>query len=387
MLELSAYIFLISMLCTALLTPLAIRLGKRWGVVDHPGARKIHLEPIPLSGGWVLFTTITVVLWGHLLAAWLVRGTSLETLLPDRVRYFVSLVPQLAGKVAPVYGGALAVFLLGLADDVRGMSVRARLLTQVILGALLAMAGLHPQLGFLPGWAAAIVGIVWIVGITNAFNFLDGLDGLSTGVALVATLALLTIMGISNQPHVLFYLALLVGCQLGFLRYNFHPARIFLGSSGSLLLGYLLAASTLLVTFMKGLNDNWLMPLLTPVFILAIPIYDTCSVVLIRLLQRRNIAIGDQSHFHHRLMRLGFSHRQTVAFIILIAFSVALSGVRLVHATLGQSLLILLQIMVIMSILILAERVAAKVRNEMLERKKPQEPMVLSRTSPEEDGR
>lgn len=387
MLELSAYLFLVSLLCTGLLTPLAIRLGRRWDVMDLPGPRKIHLEPIPLSGGWVLFTTLTLVLWGHLLAACAIRGTAAEALLPDRARYFVSLAPELVGKVLPVYAGALAVFLIGLADDIKGMSVRARLVLQTILGILLAAAGLHPNLGFLPSWLAALVGVIWIVGITNAFNFLDGLDGLSTGVALVSTLSLMTIMGISNQPDVLFYLALLAGCQLGFLRHNFFPARIFLGSSGSLLLGYLLAASTLLVTFMKGLNDNWLMPLLTPVFILAIPIYDTCSVVLIRLLQRRSIAIGDQSHFHHRLMKLGFSHRQTVAFIVLIAFSVALSGVRLVHATLGQSFLILLQIVVIMSILVLAERVAAKVRSEILERRKTEDPLVLSRSSDEDDGR
>src|SRR6185369_7263646 len=120
---------------------------------------------------------------------------------------------------------------------------------------------------------------------------------------------------------------------------------------------------------------NWLMPLLTPVFILAIPIYDTTSVVLIRLLQHRNIAIGDQSHFHHRLLRLGFSHRQTVVFMILIGFAVALSGVRLVDATLGQR------------ILILAERVAGKVRTEFHGRRKTDDPLVLTKSSPEDAHR
>jgi UDP-GlcNAc:undecaprenyl-phosphate GlcNAc-1-phosphate transferase len=111
------------------------------------------------------------------------------------------------------------------------------------------------------------------------------------------------------------------------------------------------------------------MPLLTPVFVLAIPLYDTASVVLIRLLQKRSIAIGDQSHFHHRLMKLGFSHRQTVAFIVLLAFSVALSAVRLVQASLFQSIIIFVQILSMMSIIILAERVAVKVRNQVLERR------------------
>jgi UDP-GlcNAc:undecaprenyl-phosphate GlcNAc-1-phosphate transferase len=170
-------------------------------------------------------------------------------------------------------------------------------------------------------------------------------------------------MGVTIQPDVVFLLAALCGCQLGFLRYNYHPAKFFLGSSGSLLLGYLMATTTLQVTYMKGHGSNWLIPLLTPIFVLAIPLYDTTSVVLIRLIQKRPLAIGDQSHFHHRLMRLGFSHRQTVAFIILIAFSVALSGVRLVEATLIQSIPILLQIVGMLSLIVIAERVVAKVRN------------------------
>jgi len=294
----------------------------------------------------------------------------LEKYLPELVLHYVTLAPALIVKVAPVYGGAVAIFLLGLVDDIRGMAVKSRLWVQIAIAAVLALLGFHPNLGFLPSWVAGLVGIIWIVGITNSFNFLDGLDGLSTGVALVGTLALLTIMGITVQPDVVFFLAAMAGTQLGFLRFNYHPARIFLGSSGSLLLGYLIAMSTLLVTYMKGTGGGWLMPLLTPVFIVAIPLYDTISVVLIRLVHKRSIAIGDQSHFHHRLMKLGFSHRQTVAFIVLIAFSVGLSAVRLVDATLFNSCLIVLQIMGMLSLIIIAERVAAKVRTE-IQKSKP----------------
>lgn len=369
MYELAAYLFLVSLLLMGILTPLAMRLGRRFGVLDVPGARKIHMEPTPLTGGWAIFLTLTLVLWGHLLGAYLLRGSSLLDSFPRFLRSPVELAPTLIGKIAPVYFGALAIFLLGMFDDLRGMSVKSRLLFQIGVAGILVSLGLRPNLGFLPSWVGAVIGIVWIVGITNAFNFLDGLDGLSSGVALVATLALLTIMGIARQPDVVYLLAALAGTQLGFLRFNFQPAKVFLGSSGSLLLGYLLAAATLLVTYMNGPSDNWLMPLLTPVFILAIPIYDTTSVVLIRLFQKRSIAIGDQSHFHHRLLRLGFSHRQTVVFILLIAFSVGLSGVRLVQATMGQSLLIILQIAGIMALLILAERVASRVRGEVLERR------------------
>lgn len=383
--QLAAYLFLVSVLLMVLLTPLANHLARRMGVVDIPGPRKIHLSPIPLSGGWAIFATISIVLWGHLGGAYLVRATGLEAQLPETIRTFVERVPDLLPKILPFYAGAVSIFAIGLFDDLKGMSVKSRLLVQFLLAAALAVVGLRPSLGFLPSWLGTIVGILWIVGITNAFNFLDGLDGLSTGVALVGTSVLLTVMGSSNQPHVVHLLAVLAGTQLGFLRFNFHPATCFLGSSGSLLLGYLLGTTTILVTFLHQSSSNWMMPLLTPVFILAIPIYDTTSVVLIRLLQNRNIAIGDQSHFHHRLLRLGFSHRQTVVFIVLIALAVALSGVRLVTATLGGSFLILFQILVIMSILILAERVAARVRTEFHERKKEETPLVLTKATQDQE--
>jgi UDP-GlcNAc:undecaprenyl-phosphate GlcNAc-1-phosphate transferase len=356
--ELAAYLFLISLLIMGLVTPLVIRLGRRFGFLDRPGPRKIHSEATPLSGGWAIMASLSIVLWGHLFIAIVLRDKTLAAQLPYWVEYFVTRVPQLITKILPVYFGAVLIFLLGLVDDARGMSVRTRLVFQLAIAAILSVMGIHPNLYFVPTWISCILGAVWIVGITNAFNFLDGLDGLSSGVGLVATLALLTIMGFSEQPNVVFFLAAFSGTLLGFLRYNFHPAKVFLGSSGSLLLGYLLGVFTIVVTYCHASRHNWLMPLLTPVFVLAIPIYDSCSVVLIRLLQRRPVGIGDQSHFHHRLLRLGFSHRQTVIFIVLIAVSVALSGVRLVEANMGQSLLILLQIVGIMAILVLAERVA-----------------------------
>jgi len=387
MVQLAVYLFAVSMACMFVLTPLAIRLGLRWGVVDAPGPRKIHHQAMPLVGGWAIFGTLSIVLWGHLFGAVLIRGSGWESRLSETVLTFVHRAPELIHKILPFYLGAASIFALGLFDDLKGMSVKSRLLVQLLLAAGLAAGGLRPSLGFLPAWLATVIGILWIVGITNAFNFLDGLDGLSTGIALVGTVGLMTVMGITSQPHVVMLLAALAGTQLGFLRFNFQPAKAFLGSSGSLLLGYLLATTAILVTYLHQNAPNWLMPLLTPVFVLAIPIYDTTSVVLIRLLQNRNIAIGDQSHFHHRLLRLGFSHRQTVVFMILIGFAVALSGVRLVDATLGQSILILFQILVIMSILILAERVAGKVRTEFHGRRKTDDPLVLTKSSPEDAHR
>src|SRR5579862_1856165 len=116
--ELASYLFLTSLLCTSIATPLAIRLGNRWGILDDPGHRKIHLDPIPLVGGWAIFLTLTIVIWGHLLGALLVRGTDLDILLGERLEYYVSLAPKLMIKIAPVYTGAAIIFILGLIDDV-----------------------------------------------------------------------------------------------------------------------------------------------------------------------------------------------------------------------------------------------------------------------------
>lgn len=376
MAELGAYLFLVGLITASVLTPVAIRLGHRWNILDTPGPRKIHVSPIPLTGGWAIFGALSLSLWVHLLGALVARESVFQDWLPDEARFLVLLTPNLIHKILPMYLGALLIFVLGVVDDLRGMSVKSRLVFQLLIAGVLVCFGLRPDLGFLPKWLAGVVGILWIVGITNAFNFLDGLDGLSTGVGLVATAALGTIMGMSNQPNVTFFMTVLAGVLLGFLRWNFHPAKVFLGSSGSLLIGYLLSILTLLITYSDRSSENWLMPLLTPVFVLAIPIYDSCSVILIRLVQKRNIAIGDQSHFHHRLMKLGFSHRQTVGFIILIAISVGLSGVRLTHATIAQSLLILAQIAGIMSLLVIAERVAAAERVRNLKETNQQESLT-----------
>lgn len=383
-----AYLFLLSLTVASLLTPLAARLARRWGIVDRPGPRKIHSGEIPLAGGWALFASMTLVLWGHLLGAAILGQTPIARQLPDPIPYFIARVPDLIAKIGWIYAGAAAIFALGLFDDLRGMSVRSRLAVQTAVAAALAALGVRPDLGFMPPWAAAAIGVVWIVGVTNSFNFLDGLDGLATSVALVATAALAAVLARGNQPNVAFYLAVLAGTQLGFLLHNWHPAKVFLGSSGSLLLGYLMAVSTLAASYMVGPVGNWLMPILTPLFILAVPLYDTSSVVLIRLLKGRSVAAADRSHFHHRLMRIGFTHVQAVVFISLIAFAIAISAVLLVGATPNESLLILVQIGGILLILVLAERVAQRARAELLERQRARtnEPLAEANASrdPEE---
>jgi UDP-GlcNAc:undecaprenyl-phosphate GlcNAc-1-phosphate transferase len=296
----------------------------------------------------------------------------------QRIQALIAAVPNITGRILLLYVGAAVVFAIGVVDDVKSLSVPARLILETIVAAILVSGGVRPSLEFLPGWIAGLVGILWIVGIINAFNFLDGLDGLASGIAFIATSALFITILIGDQPMVACFIAALGGTIFGGLLYNVHPARVFLGSSGSLLLGYLMAVATLMVTYTTPVDKNWLMPLLTPIFIMIMPLYDTTSVVLIRLLQKRPLGMADQSHFHHRLLKIGFSHRQAVGFIWLISFAVGMSAVLLVHASMFQSLIILFQIVSITMVLVTAERVAARFRTAQRPPERSGEPTVAS---------
>jgi UDP-GlcNAc:undecaprenyl-phosphate/decaprenyl-phosphate GlcNAc-1-phosphate transferase len=371
MIALGIYLIALSFSLTVLLLPLAIKLGHRWGVLDHPGPRKIHIDRISLTGGWAIFITISLILWGHFFAIMALQNNPAAEWLPDFIRAHVTQRPISFFNGAVIYAGALIIFLVGLVDDLRGMSVRNRLMFQLLVAAGLAAVGLRPNLGSLPAWLSLAIGVLWIVGITNAFNLLDGLDGLSVGVAMISSLCLLPFLGGAKHPIGTLIVVTLIGAQLGFLVYNFYPARVFLGSSGSLLIGYFMSVLTISVPGMLASSENFLLPFVAPVLLLIIPIYDTISVVIIRLIQKRPIAIGDQSHFHHRLRRIGFSHRQTVLLIWLLASCVSLSAVLLIRATVTQSLLILLQSLAIICIIIVAERVGVRVRTEFFEKLRP----------------
>ncbi len=371
-----AYLLILTLGLTLALMPLAIRLGLRWNVVDRPGPRKIHTRLMPLSGGWAIMLALSIVLWGHLIVALAIRNSTLAAHIPKELTIFVVNAPVLIGKVSGLYLGAVGVFVLGLLDDVIGMSVKSRLVFQTLIAGFLVSVGLHPQLTFIPTWVSCLIGVIWIVGITNSFNFLDGLDGLAAGTALISTIGLMAIMAIGKQPDVAFLLAVFAGLLLGFLFFNSHPASVFLGSSGSLLIGYLMAVSAMLTTYTVKAETNWLVPTLVPLLILAIPIYDTTSVVLIRLLKKRSVAIGDQSHFHHRLLKVGFSHRQAVVFIWTISFAIGISAVQLIGSSLLMSLLILLQIVAIFMVMVVAERVANLARLKLLAQLTPPQPRI-----------
>jgi UDP-GlcNAc:undecaprenyl-phosphate GlcNAc-1-phosphate transferase len=262
-------------------------------------------------------------------------------------------------RLLVIGGVGLGFFLVGLLDDKKALSVKARFLLEFLLAGTLVAAGVRFDLGFLPKPVGMAFTVVWIVGIANAFNLLDGLDGLVGGVTVICSCILAVVLVQGNQPMVAMYAAALAGSSAGFLRHNFHPASIFMGSSGSLFLGYTLGVSVVLASFVIE-GSSAVFPILMPLLLLAVPLYDTASVVLIRFRERRPLFGSDRSHTHHRLLAAGFSERSAVLFIWLLTLMVGISSVLLVSAQLWTSIMIFLQVALAFALIILVKHVRLK---------------------------
>ena len=282
-------------------TPLARRLALRTGIIDRPNARKVHQVPTPLLGGVAIYSAfvLTLIMFG------------------DR-EYVLQGVGILVG--------ASLVSFCGLWDD-RG---RLHPLLKLLLGQPLAVIILillsRVQVTLLPHPALnVLLTIVWVMGITSAFNLLDNMDGLSAGVAAIAAWFFLLLAVMSRQYLVAPLAAALLGASLGFLRYNFNPAQIFMGDSGALFLGFILAAIGLKLRFPASSPVvSWMIPVL----VLGLPILDTSLVTISRLRRGLNpISTPGKDHVSHRLVRLGLSQREAVMALYLVA--AALGGLAL----------------------------------------------------------
>jgi UDP-GlcNAc:undecaprenyl-phosphate/decaprenyl-phosphate GlcNAc-1-phosphate transferase len=278
---------LVAFAVVVLLTPAVGGMARRLGVVDEPGGRRVNQLPVPRLGGLALF---------------------LGMLVPALA--FLHVGPQTRGLLL---GAAVAV-TVGIVDDFRGLAWYAKLGGQVAAAAVLTASGVwvdrftFPFVGIhtLPAAVGIPLTIVWIVAIMNMFNFLDGLDGLAAGVAAIAGFTFCVIALSLGKVDAAVLSAIVVGACVGFLRHNFYPARIFMGDSGALLLGYVLAA----VSVQGLLKTAATVALFFPLLVLAVPIVDTTFVVVRRLKHGERIFEADQAHLHHRFLRRGFSQRR-----------------------------------------------------------------------------
>jgi UDP-GlcNAc:undecaprenyl-phosphate GlcNAc-1-phosphate transferase len=319
--------FLSAAAISFILTPLVRRIAFDVDAVDHPDHRRVNVVPIPRGGGVAVATAFIVVV-----LAFVTTNEQLHLLATPPSIDQASLVALLLG------GGLAAAF--GVLDDYHDLRARWQFLAQFLLAALAIAFGvtiellsnpIGPGLIHLAEPFAVGFTVLWIAGMINSINFIDGLDGLSSGVVLIAAVTLgLISLTMVTQPYVAVLCFALAGSLLGFLRWNFHPATVFVGTSGVMFMGYTLAVLSILGTA----------KIAVALLVLAVPIIDAFWIIVRRVAQGRSPFSPDRGHLHHRLLDVGLSHRQTVLLIYgvcigLGALSLLLSGAGQVYAFLG----------------------------------------------------
>ena len=353
------------------LTPVVRAVALKHGFMDQPGARKIHTRPIAYGGGIVIALALGLSVGA---ALWLNPALLYEQ-------------PALAKELRPLTFAVLAActlgaLLLGLLDDKYKLSPWTKLSGQIVLATAVMLSGLRITALVGDTLLMKAVTVAWIVLITNSFNLLDNMDGLCAGVAgiVCALLGLLAAQG--GQWLVDLSLLAVCGACLGFLRYNRAPASVFLGDAGSLLLGFLVACLTAMVTYYRYRSTPLAVGI--PVLVLAIPLYDTGSVILIRFREHRPLMRGDTSHFSHRLVELGMSPRQAVDTIYLACLAIGLPATVLGQLSNRAALLIVTQACMVLTLVALLER-TGRARERQNRRRRGEE--EKGRRAEEEKGR
>ncbi len=312
---------------SVLLCALARRYAPLWGLVDRPGGHKGHRQPTPLGGGLAIWASMVVIL---LLGALVIALDG--RILPGPLAQHVSGAKGRLGELAEIFGLASVMMVMGLIDDIKNLDWRPRLATQVGCAVILAATGIRVTLfgPFRDPFVGGTVTVLWIVGLTNAFNMLDNMDGLAASVGLIATLLFCGAQVAVADLFVPAVLLVLAGALGGFLVHNRAPARLFMGDAGSNFLGFLLGTLTVVGTFYRPGSSVSECSVLAPLLVMAVPLYDMSSVILIRLREGRSPFQADRRHFSHRLVARGLTSSQAVWTIDLVTLAGGL-GALLLH--------------------------------------------------------
>ncbi|GAY79107.1 glycosyltransferase family 4 protein [Sporolactobacillus inulinus] len=319
--------FFICFLAAVALTPLVRKLAIRIGATDLPNARKVHKKIMPRMGGLAIYLAFLIgifILW------------------PD------------SSFTLPLIVGSVIIIITGILDDMYSLSPRVKMVAHFFAALVIVQSGISVTFINLPFngvlhlyWLSVPLTLLWIMGITNAINLIDGLDGLAVGVS---SIVLMTIAGLSLTEGNVFVFTvstILLGSTLGFLPYNFHPAKIFMGDTGSYFLGYVISVLALL-----GFKNVTLFSLVVPIILLAVPISDTLFAIVRRLVNKKPLTAPDKSHLHHCLLRYGFSQRQTVVLIYGMSAMFALAAILFSTSTLLGSMIIIIGVMLVIELVV-----------------------------------
>lgn len=321
--------FSIAFLIAFIATPLVKKIAFKVGAVDIPNDnRRMHKEPKALMGGLAIFCgfLVSLLLFGEF------NNINL-------------------GLVS----GSLVIVILGVIDDIKALGAKIKLLFQIIAALIVVFSGV--QIGALTNpfsnsgmisldyyGLSIFLTVFWIVGVTNAVNFIDGLDGLAAGVSSIAATFLLFIALINGSVAEALITSALVGATLGFLPFNFNPAKIFMGDTGATFLGFTLAVISIQGT-MKGYTA---IALAVPLLVLGLPIFDTAFAILRRIIKRRPVMEGDRGHLHHRLIDAGYSHKQSVLMLYIVSAFLGISAVIVTESGYIRALIVLAVVLIFM---------------------------------------
>lgn len=350
--------FLIPFVIGTLLTPRFVELAFKTDLLDYPEGRKSHKKPMPFLGGVIIFISFWCVIFGGLLLAFMLRGRM--DLLHSLPPLFWDVIPWLP-EIIGVFAGSLVVLILGIWDDRFNLSPAVKFLGQSIAAVILLAVGLHVNLVQPLGAFGYFVTFFWIILLMNAFNFIDSIDGHCSGVALISACVFFFLTLIIRQAAVSFLVLIFAGALFGFFRFNTKPARCFLGDNGSLFIGYMMSVITLLCHYHAKPYSS-VSPFI-PILMFGVPIYDTLSVVAVRIFRGIPPWKGDRNHFAHRLVRLGMGEKNAALFSYFIALTLGLVALLTTQMTtfLGNLLVILLFFSIISIIALLEYYVTVRV--------------------------
>jgi len=376
---------LIAALASLALTPLVRSLALRVGFIDRPGPRKIHSAPVSYGGGIAVALALGIALglgafaWFNLLHApdWkpLNEFLGVGTYASD-----IGLSQQSSMMRVLLFcvGGAIGALILGIFDDIYRFKPWQKLAGQFVLAIIVVAGGVRITALVGDNLAMQAATVLWIVLVTNSFNLLDNMDGLCSGTVAISAAALGLVAIGAGQPVLALTLFSLAGAALGFLRYNAAPASIFLGDAGSMFAGFLMATLSVVTTYFHYRESPLAMGV--PLLVLAIPLYDTASVLTIRFIEKRRLFQGDNSHFSHRLVSLGLSRRAAVGTIHLAALAIALPATVIGRLSTEAGLILVGQALLILTVIALLEHAGLK-RGESNATLPSQQPTVPSPNS------
>ncbi|MGP4061254.1 glycosyltransferase family 4 protein [Halobacillus litoralis] len=318
---------LFCLIASVVITPLVKKMAVKIGATDQPNHRKVHKNVMPRLGGLAIYISFAL-----------------------GILFFF---PE-SNYTWPVLMGATIIIITGVLDDLKELSAKVKLGGQLLAAVVVVMGGVQVDFVNLPfggqidfGYMSIPITILWIVGITNAINLIDGLDGLAAGVSAIA---LLTISGMAitmGNVFVVFAGLMMLGSTLGFLVYNFYPAKIFMGDTGALFLGFMISVLSLL-----GFKNVTLFSFIIPVIILGIPISDTLFAIVRRIVHRKPLSAPDKSHLHHCLLNLGYSHPETVLMIYAGGALFSLAAVIFSQATMFGAVLVVAMLILMIELIV-----------------------------------